>query len=171
MQKIFYSIALIVTFIFNSNAIAGHDDNKKLLEAFHDYGVTKCDKLILKESALKSNWSFYIDTPSSPIHKDIKSASVIQIFGSKNDTVKTQHTYIQTPSHCFLRTNSTTTFSGSCADKIDLNYWYVAGEEAGKDYTVYKNKGGVRRFSKEITVGNFKACIQETTFSIEGKLD
>lgn len=30
-----------------------------------------------------------------------------------------------------------------------------------KDYTTYKNAGGIEMHAKEISMGNFKACVQE----------
>ena len=129
-------------------------------QSFHKYGITKCDKLILKNSRLKGNWNFFVSK-----HRDIDGsnpeASIIQITGTKNDTPKVDDSYLQTQKKCFLTKRSTITAAGSCKENVDGNFWYVSTEMTTKDYTQYKNKGGVELYAKEIEVGNFKACIQE----------
>ncbi|MCA3958313.1 hypothetical protein JKP11_22040 [Vibrio vulnificus] len=87
--------------------------------------------------------------------------TITNIWGSKGDTVKTESTYIQTAKNCYLRETWTVTNPGSCRDNIDGNYWYVSTEMPNKDYTTYKNSGGIELHAKEISVGNFKACVQE----------
>lgn len=137
------------------------NDDQILLNAFHEYGITKCDSFILKNSKLKENWNYFISKHNRLIDKKIKNVSIVEIFGTKNDTVKLDHDYIESPNGCFVTKNSSLTFNGSCADNIDGNDWYVSTTMADKDYTTYKNKNGVLLHAKEITMGNFKACLQE----------
>ena len=159
MRKLFAIVAEAYITVASSFVFAESDD-ETLLNAFHKYGITKCDKLILKHSKLKGDWNFFISK-----HRDIDAstpeASIIQIRGTKNDTVKEDDSYLQTQKACFLTSRSTTTASGPCKENVNGDFWYVSKEMTPKDYTQYKNKGGVELYAKEIEVGNFKACIQE----------
>lgn len=146
-----------------SGVVLAADDNGKLLNSFHNYGITKCDKFIIKNSGLESHWNYFISRHADDISDTVKEASVIQIYGSVDDTVKTDDSYIQSKNGCFLDSRSTITHSGPCKDHVDMDSWYVSKEMPGKDYTQYTNKGGVTMQVKEISVGNFKACIKETT--------
>ncbi len=154
--------ALMFGFILTScQSLADESTNSSLLKAFHKYGITKCDDFIIQNSSLKHNWHFFISQHKQDIDKEIKEASVIQIHGTKNDTIKTDDSYIQTPEACYLNARFTLTYSGPCSSSIDLDHWYVSEAMPNNDYTEYKNKYGVSLFAKEITVGNFKACIYE----------
>ncbi|TKB50606.1 hypothetical protein FCL40_05500 [Ferrimonas sediminicola] len=137
------------------------NDDQTLLKAFHDYGISKCDSFILENSKLKGNWNFFINKHAGGIDGPATEVTITQIFGSKGDTVKTEGTYIQTEKKCFLRSTWTLTFPGSCSENIDGNAWYISTDMPNKDYTTYKNAGGIELHAKEISVGNFKACIQE----------
>lgn len=136
-------------------------DNQSLLSTFHKHGINKCDKFILENSSLKGNWYYVVDIYPDNINSKIREASITQITGSLNDTIKLKHTYIQTPTACYLETMDTITFSGPCSANINLDNWYISKEIKWGDYTEYKNKGGVILYAKEITVGNFKACLKE----------
>jgi len=160
--KFFFYNTLVLGMIFISfQSVADESSNRHLLEAFHKYGITKCDNVILENSSLQENWSYFIEKHKNNIHEEINEVSLIQIYGSKNDTVKIDHSYIQTPEACYIHKRETVTFVGPCSKNIDLNNWYVKSAMPDKDYTEYHNKNGVIMFAKEITVGNFKACIKE----------
>lgn len=145
------------------------NDDQSLLKAFHKYGITKCDNFILENSKLKSNWNFFISKHLGGIDGTATEVSITQIFGSKGDTVKTDDSYIQTAKKCFLRQNWTLTAPGACSSSIDGDKWYIATKMPDKDYTKYENAGGIELFAKEISMGNFKACIQEGSKLISGK--
>ena len=85
--------------------------------------------------------------------------------------MKYDRSFIQARSACFLHERVKTTLPGLCEDVVDKNYWYVESENSGLDYVHYKNKGGVDLFAKEITMGNFKACICDYSKRIKGELD
>lgn len=139
------------------------NDDQILLNAFHKYGITKCDSFILKNSKLKENWTYFISKHNKQIDKKINNASIVEIFGTKNDSVRLDHDYTESPNGCFVTKRSSLTFDGTCKNNIDVNDWYVSTEMIDKDYTSYKNKNGVQMDAKEITVGNFKACLQEVS--------
>ncbi|ORT50846.1 hypothetical protein ST37_07870 [Vibrio sp. qd031] len=143
-----------------ANPVLANDD-QTLLKSFHDYGISKCDSFILENSKLKSNWNYFINKHAGGIDGPSTEVTITQIFGSKGDTVKTEDTYIQTAKKCFLRQTWTLTFPGSCSENIDGNAWYVSTKMPNKDYTTYKNAGGLELHAKEISMGNFKACVQE----------
>lgn len=82
--------------------------------------------------------------------------------------MKIDDSYIQTPKSCYLHSRAITTFPGPCDSNVDGNYWYVSNRMPGKDYTTYKNKGGIEMHAKEIQVGNFKACVQESSIRKKG---
>lgn len=147
--------------ISTSHLFADAADDRTLLNSFHKYGLTKCDSFILENSKLQGNWNFFIKKHNKEIAKDIAEVNVIEIFGSKGDTVKTDHSYIQSPNGCFLTKRSTVTYNGSCSENIDGNSWYLSTEMSTKDYNTYKNKYGLEMQAKEIQMGNFKACIIE----------
>lgn len=151
---------LFVGFSIASPVLANNDQT--LLKAFHKYGIKKCDSFILENSALKSNWNLFINKHSGGIDGPATEVTATQIFGKKGDTVKIEDTYIQTAKKCFLKSNSTLTFPGPCSDSINGSYWYVSTKMPHKDYTGYKNANGVEMLAKEISVGNFKVCIQES---------
>lgn len=157
------SVVVAAYIAMSSGAAFAVSDDQILLNSFHQYGITKCDKVILKESGLQSDWSFFISKHTSAIDDSVKEASVSQVFGTKDDTVKTDVSYIQSKKACFYHVRNTVTFAGPCKEHIDMNAWYVSTAMNSKDYTEYKNKGGVTMLAKEISVGNFQACIQETS--------
>lgn len=161
MKKILVLVALAYMTLA-SGILFAETDNKILVNEFHKYGITKCDKFILQNSKLDENWNIFISKHAKAIDDTVKEASIIQIFGNKNDTVKTDDSYIQSKKGCFVHKRSTVTYSGPCSEHVDLNAWYVSTAMPDKDYTTYTNKGGVGMQAKEISVGNFKACIQET---------
>ena len=137
------------------------DDTQQLLKSFHQYGITKCDSFISENSELKSNWNYFVNKHAGGIDGPTTEVTATRTYGSKGDTVKVEDTYIQTRKKCFLRQTWTVTGAGSCSDNIDGNYWYVDTPMPSKDYTTYKNAGGIELHAKEISLGNFKACIQE----------
>jgi hypothetical protein len=167
MKKI---VVLLITTGIVCNLFAKSDD-EILLGAFHKYGITKCDKFIKENSKLKPNWNLYISTNKTKIDKDINEVSVVEIFGTKGDTIKVDHSYIESPNRCFLTKRNTLTYKGSCESNIDGNSWYMSDEMATKDYATYKNKHGVEMYAKEIKMGNFKACLQETVVRTSGLID
>ena len=87
----------------------------------------------------------------------------VTIYGTKGDTVKIDDSYIQTLKNCFLHSRSTITNLGSCESNIDSNDWNISSEMPNKDYTTYENKYGIEMQAKEITVGDSKVCIKETS--------
>ncbi|MBL1384865.1 MAG: hypothetical protein COA35_009305 [Colwellia sp.] len=143
-----------------ANPVFANND-QTLLKSFHDYGISQCDSFILENSKLESNWNFFINKHAGGIDGPSTEVTITQIFGSKGDTVKTEDTYIQTAKKCFLRQTWTLTFPGSCSENIDGNSWYVSTKMPNKDYTTYTNAGGMELHAKEISMGNFKACVQE----------
>lgn len=164
--KTIIASALSLGIVLTSSAWA--NDDQKLLNAFHKYGVSKCDSFILENDKLKSNWNYFINKHTGGIDGPATEVTLTHIFGEKGDTVKTESTYIQTAKKCFLRQTWTLTFPGSCSENIDGNAWYVSAKMPGKDYTTYQNAGGIELHAKEISVGNFKACIQEGAKRISG---
>ena len=164
-------IAVLFYFFTSSSPVFADSDNKILLNAFHKYGITKCDTFILENSRLKTNWNFFISKHAGGIDGPVTEVSVIQIFGKKTDTVKVDYSYIQSPKSCFLHSRSTITYPGSCTSNIDGDFWYISNSMPTKDYTTYTNKGGIEMQAKEISVGNFKACIQEINIRKKGKPD
>lgn len=165
-----FRLLTLVILAISANALATQsDDNKILLKSFHQYGITHCDSFIIKESALKGNWYYNISTNKDDLDKNVSEVSVVQILGTKGDTIKIDCSYTQTPDACFLHKRSISTFSGPCKDNIDLNYWYLQKPLPTQDYDVYKNQGGVTLLAKEISVGNFKACILEYERRAKGK--
>lgn len=152
--------ALVLCSILVSQTSFANDD-QTLLNSFHKYGITKCDSFIIKNSKLTGNWNYYIDKYAGGMDGAATEVTLTKIWGSKGDTVKTEDTYIQTAKNCYLRNTWTLTNSGSCSSNIDGNSWYISKAMPNKDYTTYKNAGGVELHAKEISMGNFKACIQE----------
>ena len=140
---------------------AHSDDNQRLLKSFHEYGITKCDSFIIENSRLGNNWTYFIGKHARGMDGAATEATITTIWGSKGDTVKTEGTYIQTAKNCYLRQTWTLTYPGSCSENIDGKSWYISTDMPSKDYTTYKNAGGVELHAKEITLGNFKACVQE----------
>lgn len=167
--KVVSSVLVLTSAIFSSMSHAKSGD-QILLDAFHEYGITKCDSFILEKSPLngKPNWNFFISKHGGGIDGTATEVSVIQIYGSKDDTVKIDYSYIQTNKACFVHSRSTITYPGTCSSNVDGNYWYVTRKMPNKDYVTYTNSGGIEMQAKEISVGNFKACIQETSIRNQG---
>ena len=147
-------------------------NNQELLNLFHKYKMTKCDKFILKNTNLinKPNWSLDIERPNSPIGKGYSIVTLILTYGSKGDTVKKDFTFVETPKRCILTERATITFNGSCSQNINGDFWYISSRMPRLDYTAYKNKGSAPMLAKEIDVGNFKLCIQEMRLNSESRL-
>lgn len=167
-MKTIRAFTLFLAAAATGSAYAESDDTK-LLNAFHKFGITKCNSFILENSKLKNNWDFFMSKHAGGIDGPTTEVSIITIWGSENDTVKTDSSYIQTPNNCYLYSRLTVTNPGSCESNIDGNIWYISNGMPGKDYTTYTNKGGIEMQAKEINVGNFKACIHETTIRKNGK--
>jgi hypothetical protein len=162
-KVVLFSLAITVV-----GGVYAESDDQTLLDSFHEYGITKCDKFILENSSLVANWNYFISKHAGGIDGSATEVSLIRIWGEENDTVKVDDTYIQTPKNCYLHTKLIATYAGSCESNIDGKYWYVSTRMPGKDYTHYENNGGVDMHAKEIRVGNFKACIQETSIRKKG---
>ena len=159
---LFLAIATAVT---NTQA---ENEDQILLNAFHKFGITKCDKFILANSGLQENWTYYINKHVGGIDGLTTEVSITIIYGSSNDTVKIDDSYIQTPKNCYLHSRATLTFPGPCESNVDGDTWYISDPMAGKDYIQYRNKNGVELLVKEIQVGNFKACVQEFSKRLKG---
>ena len=155
----------IVTLIFitacSSMSAVANEDDATLLNAFHKKGITKCDSFILENGKLQGNWHIVTSTHPGLNNDSFKELGLIQVTGKKGDSVKITQSYIQTPTACYMSGVTTVTFSGRCSDRdnIDPDYWYVKDEMEGLDYKKYENKGGIDMFAKEISVGNFTACV------------
>lgn len=158
--------ALLLGLVFATAAHA--DDDQTLLDAFHKYGITQCDKFILENSRLVGNWTYFIGKHAGGIEGNATEVSLIRIWGSEGDTVKSDDSYIQTAHRCYLTSRSTLSFPGTCESNINKDHWYVSNKMPGRDYTTFKNKGDIEMQAKEIAVGNFKACIQETLIRKQG---
>ena len=156
----FYGLAVLLPSLIISSASFAND-SQLLLNRVHEYGIKKCDSFISQNTKLQGNWNFFINKHAGGMDGPATEVTITNIWGSKGDTVKTESTYIQTAKNCYLRETWTVTNPGSCGDNIDGNYWYVSTEMPNKDYTTYKNSGGIELHAKEISVGNFKACVQE----------
>jgi hypothetical protein len=168
-MKFFYKVLFFGIMLISSKTLGDKSSNKPLLEAFHEYGITKCDDFIVENSPLNQNWYFVIEKHMSDIDEKIKEVSVRQIYGSEGDTIKSDDSYIQTSEACYLHKRRTLTYTGPCSSNINFDYWYVSNKMPDKDYTEYTNKNGLKMFAKEISVGNFKACIHE--YSLRQKYD
>lgn len=160
-----FLFSLTAAMVGNAHA---ESNDKILLDSFHQYGIKKCDMFVLENSRLEGSWTYFISKHGDGIDGSATEVSFIRILGGENDTVKIDDSYIQTPKNCYLHRRVTVTFPGSCESNVDGNYWYVSDRMPGKDYVAYKNKGGVEMLAKEIKVGNFKACIQETGLRKKG---
>lgn len=147
-------------------------DNHELLKLFHKYGMTKCDKFILKNVNLsnKPNWSLDIEKPNSPLAKGNSIVTLIIAYGKKGDTVKSDFSFVETPNRCILTKRATITFNGSCSKNIDGDYWFISNRMSKLDYTAYQNKGNAPMLAKEVNVGNFKLCIQEFRLTSDSQL-
>jgi hypothetical protein len=154
---------IAIIYFATSSVVFAQNKNKILLDAFHKYGITACDSFILKNSRLQGNWSFSISKHLEGIDGPSTEVSLVTIYGVKGDTVKIDDSYIQTLKNCFLHSRSTITNSGSCESNIDSNEWNITSEMPNKDYATYENKYGIEMQAKEITVGDSKACIKETS--------
>lgn len=165
MQSKFTQIKNILVLIciaaFNTTPAFADDDNATLLNTFHKRGITKCDSFILEHGKLKGDWHIVTSTHPGLNSENFKEMGLTQITGKQGDTVEITQSYIQTPTACYVTDITTLTFSGRCSDRdnIDPDYWYVKDEMSGLDYKKYENKGGVTLFAKDISVGNFAACL------------
>ncbi len=160
MQIRLVIISITAAYLTYSQAALANEESK-LLKAFHRYGITKCDKFIKKNSPLKTNWNYFINKISGGMDGPATEVTITRIWGSKGDTVKSDETYIQTAKNCYLRQSWSLTFNGTCTNNVDGDAWYISTAMPDKDYTTYTNRGGVEMHAKEISVGNFKACLQE----------
>jgi hypothetical protein len=156
-------IALIFIATFSSTPVIAEDDDATLLNVFHKKGITKCDSFILEHGKLKGNWHIVTTTHPSLNNDSFKELGLTQVTGTQGDSLKSTQSYIQTSTACYVTEISTVTFSGNCSDRdnIDPEYWYLKDEMKGLDYKKYENKGGITLFAKEISVGNFTACVIE----------
>ena len=113
------------------------------------------------DNSKHSNWYYNFYNVQEKNANSTKQATLVFFYGKKNDSVKITNIYTQNDKECILIKECTLTFSGSCIDNVNADYWYVTNHMNNSDYTHYKNPGGTDMFAKEIKVGNFRACIQE----------
>ena len=163
-------MALFFLTLLPFNGFASTDD-QKLLDLFHKHGMNKCDKFILQNASLKNkpNWSLDIEDSGTSIGKNYPMVTLVVVYGFKGDTVKTDYSFIETPTNCYLSKRSTVSANGSCDDHVDGDIWYIANQLPYIDYTLYYNKGHVPMYAKETNVGNFKFCVQEYRLDNESK--
>ena len=152
----------------NFNSLFAQENNQindVLLKKFHKIGITKCDNFIMQHSFIDnskhSNWYYDLIYIPQKNANSTKQATLVFFYGYKNDSVKITYNYSQNDKECILIKVATGTFSGSCIDNVNADYWYVVNNMNNLDYIKYKNPGGVDMYAKEIKVGNFKACITE----------
>ena len=167
-------VLILLCLILNSyNLLAqiNNEANNELLRKFHKVGITKCDNLIMNYNSIDNtkhpNWAYEFTYHKEYKTSPIKQATLIFLYGYKNDSLKTSYHYTQKDKKCTITKESTLTFIGSCSDNINLDYWYVASDMINLDYTKYKNPYGNIMFAKEIKIGNFRGCIQEYFSIIE----
>ena len=160
-MKILLSIVMI--YLVTSSTLFAQNEDKILLTAFHKYGITNCDAFIIKHSKLQTNWNFFLSKHMDGIDGPSTEVTIISIFGNKGDTIKVDDSYIQTAKNCFLHSRATLTNEGSCASSINSERWKVSLEMPNKDYTTYENKYGMEMQAKDISFGNFQACLVETS--------
>lgn len=152
-----------------AGALADDEDDRRLLKAFHEFGITRCDSFILQNSRLTGNWYFYMSTHENNVDGPSKEASIIRILGEQGDTIKIDDTFIQSPKKCYLVSRHTLILAGSCASNIDSAHWRVSNSMPDKDYTAYVNRGGVEMHAKEINLGGARACLQEAAIRKNGE--
>lgn len=162
MKKL-HIVLFIVFYSLSSCSLASSlKDKQNLINQFHKFGIVKCDKFILENSKLEGNWYYFIDRyGEEETESPVREVSLIRIYGKKGDSIKVDDSYIQSSKYCYLHSRTTLTFSGACASNMNGDYWYVSNQMPENDYTTYKNRNGVEMHVKDISVGNFKACIEE----------
>lgn len=166
----------LLTVIFSSLffcSVNVQANEQGILDSFHKYGIKKCDSFIKKNSSLegKSNWNYLISKHANGIDGPTTEVVLTTLYGSINDSVKTVQTYVESKQKCYLTEQWTISFKGTCQDNVDLNAWYVKDDLSNLDYKQYSNGHGVTMYAKEITVGNFKACLQEGFRQNQGRQD
>jgi len=134
-----------------------------LLNAFHENGITKCDKFIKKNSKLFANFNVFIDKHDDGIDGASTEVSLVTIVEQDGENIKFDDSFIQTKKNCVLHSKSIVTKLGSCNSNINLKNWKITSPMPKKDYTAFENQFGVLMYTKEIKVGESKVCIVETS--------
>ncbi len=168
-MKIQLFILLNIALLSPIPAIADKQDNRMLLNSFHDYGITQCDTFILENNVLEGNWHFFINKHSGGLDGPSTEVSVVTITGEKGDTTKRDYSFVETAKKCFVHKRTTITFIGECSSKINKDFWHVSTPMPRKDYTTYKNKHGLEMQAKDIYNKNFKACVLEYSVREKGQ--
>ncbi len=158
--------AFVISAFLGFSLPVNADNNDILLKAFHKYGIDKCDNLIANHSTFNGNGllDYVIEQYPGGIDGSATEVTVTRIIGSKGSTIKSVESYIQTPKKCYLNLESTVTQSGTCSSNMNGDVWYISSKLPTKDYTIYKSSSDIQIYAKDISVGNFKACIKETSW-------
>jgi hypothetical protein len=162
-------ILLLMLLTFSIQALSAEkSSDDELLDLFHKKGITHCDKIILEHASLKDkpHWSYDIYNFPLVASKGYSEVTVVEVFGYKDDSVKFDLTFQETPNECTLTKRVTITFNGPCSDNISGDYWFIDNKMDFLDYTKYKNKNGAPLLAKEVSVGNFKVCIEENQSTV-----
>lgn len=161
-------LLILACLVVGSGHASAESDDQTLLKAFHEYGITKCNKFILEHSRLEGNWNYFISKHAGGIDGLATEVSITRVWGSENDTVKAEESYIQTAKACYVHKRGTTTSAGSCRSAVDANDWQVTSPISGRDYTAYENRGGVSMLAKDVRVGSSTFCIHEYSVRMKG---
>lgn len=146
----------------------------------HEAGVTKCDTAINKVIGSQSSFDIFkiYDSGSgddiltaSPVDKSLKKIEANFVLGNVGDSFLVTLTVIQDVNTCFVSKRTITTFSNTCKNSIDGNYWNKVNDYSTNDYSRYMNPGNVAILAKDIKVGNFNMCIQDTSLDNEYPID
>ena len=141
-------------------------DNNELLKQIHKLGITHCDEFILQNTKVKGAWKFFMNKHSGGIDGPSTEVSMVQIYGQKGKTYKTDYSFIQTLKKCFLHKKGQITVEEPCNKAVDLNSWILHYELPNFDYRRYKNEKGIVLYTKDLSKNS---CLLEYEFRTVGE--
>lgn len=159
-------LTLMVFTLFTFSTSTYANDTQSLLKQFHSLGITHCDEFINNNVTVKGNWKFFLTKHADGLDGPATEVNMVQIHGSKINSLKSNYTFVQTLKKCFLHKTGIIKTNKSCTDSINKDIWKLQYNLPDFDYKRFKNAKGMVLFTKELSE---KSCLLEYEFRTKGE--
>ena len=140
--------------------------NQNLLKQFHKLGITHCDAFIEKNIQVKGEWKFFLSKHAGGIDGPSTEVSMVQIYGTPENSYKNDYTFIQTLKKCFLHKRGLITAQEPCSSAVNSKTWKVQFNLPGFSFKRFKNEKGIVLYSQELSDNR---CLIEYEFRTKGE--
>lgn len=160
------ALTISLLLFFNiANTANANEANQGLLKQFHSLGITHCDEFINKHVSVNGQWKFFLTKHAGGLDGPATEVNMVQIHGSKVNSLKSNYTFVQTLKKCFLHKTGHIVSNMSCEDSINKEIWQPQYKLPDFDYQRFKNKKGMVLYTKPLST---KSCLLEFEFRTKG---